>query len=409
MKITSSLTLKVPFSGKSEPVNDGSLQPVKLYAKIRKMPDDDLTLFINVENPDDLEKDLPYETRMPRETPLRRDSIGHDLLEHVLTSSSFSALSNVGGEFLHGGSGGDTKAKDRIPRGAIDYVPFLRRLASGTQLTREEDLSLETLIKEFWKLSRLGDELLLPFLIPPPDRSYTYPNPVQKQPFTVWHELEPSNLWKQVKKDGGGESIRLPRSENELLCINPKDKERIISYRIDKAGRTIRGVTRFYPVGDVEEYTNAPYRPMELGKVRIREADNAKRFKGSYLHSVAEAFREAFTRVEEEKEKILKAGSLFGGKNILAIDDRFGNKGVANVMADTKLLNRLGLKKFTWPFQSPKKTVKSVNPQVVFKHFFKEMRKFDLLQKHYPPEYQPKFISLPPPLKAKEIKEEKSD
>ncbi len=155
---------------------DDSLRPVTLYAKIRKMPDGDLKLFINLGDPDDSAQDIPYKPTFLKES-VGASFIVHDLLYHVLTSSSFSALSNPGGEMLHGRAGGLVMRKERIPKGAMDYVALLNRLAnkknSYGSMHGESESSLNVLLNMFESMTDSGGELILPFTIYPPDRSYS--------------------------------------------------------------------------------------------------------------------------------------------------------------------------------------------------------------------------------------------
>ncbi len=238
--------------------------------------------------------------------------------------------------------------------------------------------------------------------------------------------------------------------KKDFLEVNQPDKNRVIFFQqgsaLDMYGDieevVLRGVSRLYPVGEIEEYTGYPYRPMELGEVLLKDKakpikllkplksnnkivrlinyfsdkhrdseelkvfEHKKRVAYEYRLKVIEEierFKLEFKSFEDEKTKILKAGSLLKGKNLLAIDERYCKWAFFPFSEGKELLSTLlradrksedGEEMFSLKFlESPK------GSQSFLKTLFEmDENPFDLKT----PDYQPKFIPVAPPLKAKE-------
>jgi len=178
-------------------------------------------------------------------------------------------------------------------------------------------------------------------------------------------------------------------------------KNRIITYRINlqEGSAHERWVTRFYPVGETEEYTDYPYKPMQLKNVTLKGPFRGRRYFSKFIKGI----NLYFNRIESRKEAILKSSNFLEGRHLVAILNDYhqllNEKDLDNLSDDQRaLLDKLKFKEG--------KLVEGIwevdDAQASFKHFFEKTEWPDPAKDHYPKDCQPQFIPVAPPLKAKE-------
>ncbi len=389
------------------PQDDGSLKPVTVHIKVIKHPAESsepgkLELFINtgdLDNPDD-------ETNFPLETQDLR-LIAHDMIDHVLTSSSFCALPNIGGEHLHG-FGQNLDPFEFIPLGAMDYVQLMRRQTSKTDPSK---LFVMDLLNEFGETSQKikhSHELVFSVTIPPPDRSYSIAKNSKWVPKSLRTLVSPSEInLDQLEKQGFLKTVKKSphfKPSIEYQIYDSQKRECLTySHDADDVSYIIKETTLFYPIESTEEYTGLPYQPMTIDNIRVRPVKKQNTFAHRFLEKLSYknktkalrsnilAFKTGFRQMEENKKQALT------NRPFLTSDSIFVATSYINLNPFSYWLDELKDRGFLKK-ESP---LTFEGPNNFFRLLFQKLVPKNHIHKNQFPEGMGfQFIEIPPPLPA---------